>query len=72
MEKTMRRSLIAAASIVAVGSFASVTAQAATSHATHAKRAHHHVTHHASEITSFSSSSAPATLNVGVNHPPKK
>jgi len=67
----MLRSLIATASIVAVGSFVSIGAQAApASHTTHAKRAHHHVARQASEITSFSSSSA--GLNVGVNHPPKK
>jgi hypothetical protein len=69
----MLRSLVAAASILAVGSFVSISAQATPhSHATHAKRVHHHVVHQASEITSFSSSSAPAGLNVGVNHPPKK
>jgi hypothetical protein len=69
----MLRSFVAVASILAVGSFVSIGAQATPySHTSHAKRAHHHVAHQASEITSFSSSSAPAGLNVGVNHPPKK
>jgi hypothetical protein len=73
MEKTMLRSLVAVASILAVGSFGFISAQATpASHTAHAKRAHHHVAHRSSEITSFSSSSAPAGLNIGVNHPPKK
>jgi hypothetical protein len=69
----MLRSFFVVASILALGSFVAISAQASpTSHTTHVKRAHHHVAHQASEITSFSSSSAPAGLNVGVNHPPKK
>jgi len=74
------------AAIVAVGSLASVNAQAAPTasrtaikadgstvvvHQTYSKRTHHHAVHQTNEITSFSSSSAPAGLHVGVNHPPK-
>jgi hypothetical protein len=41
-------------------------------HYTHVKHARRHGVRESHEITSFSSSTAPATLNVGVNHPPKK
>jgi hypothetical protein len=84
MERTMRKGLLTVASILAVGSFAFVSAQAAptasrtaitadsaivAANYTHAKRTHHRAVRQTSEITSFSSSSA---LNVGVNHPAKK
>jgi len=61
----------AAIAIVCAGPLASNSAQAA-SRTSAAKSAVHHRTVR-SDITSFSSSSAaPATLNVGVNHPAKK
>jgi hypothetical protein len=87
MEKTMHKGLLTMASILAAGSLASINAQASpamsrsaikaeslvvAAHYTHAKRTHHHAVRETNEITSFSSSSAPAGLNVGVNHPPKK
>lgn len=63
----------AAVAVLSVGSLVSVAAQAAP---THHSRTIRHAIHHSSDITSFSSSSvvgaAPASLNVGVNHPPKK
>jgi predicted lysophospholipase L1 biosynthesis ABC-type transport system permease subunit len=80
----MRRGLLTVASILAVGSLACVSTQAAptasrtaitadsaivAAHYTHAKRTHRHAVRPTSEITSFSSSSG---LNVGVNHPAKK
>jgi predicted lysophospholipase L1 biosynthesis ABC-type transport system permease subunit len=87
MEKTMLRSHLTIAAILAIGSLVSANAQAAPTasrtaiaadssvvavhYTTHAKR-HHHVVRDSNEITSFSSSAAPAALNVGVNHPPKK
>jgi hypothetical protein len=78
-ENAMRRSLFltaAALSILCAGSFVSIGAQAA-SHATAAKsgkvvEARHHNRTTQNDITSFSSSSAPAGHNVGVNHPAKK
>jgi hypothetical protein len=87
MEKTMLRALFTAASILAIGSFGAISAQAAPTasraaiqldsalvavHYTHVKHARRHGVRESHEITSFSSSTAPATLNVGVNHPPKK
>jgi hypothetical protein len=69
----MRRRLIIAP-MLAIGSLAFVTepASAASHGYAHSKPApHHHVARDAGEITNFSSSS-PAGLNVGVNHPPKK
>ncbi len=59
----------AAIAVIAAGSLASVGALASTV-AKHHKANHRHVTQQASDITSFSSSSA--GLHVGVNHPPKK
>jgi hypothetical protein len=78
-ENAMRRNLFltaAAISILCAGSFVSIGAQAA-SHTTTVKSGkvvtmHHHNRATPSDITSFSSSSAPAGLNVGVNHPAKK
>ena len=75
----MRRNLFltaAAISILCAGSLVSIGAQAA-SRTTAAKSGkvatvHHHNRTAQSDITSFSSSSAPAALNVGVNHPAKK
>jgi hypothetical protein len=87
MEKTMLRAVFTAASILAVGSLGAISAQAAPTasraaiqlddalvavHYTHVKHARRHGVRESHEITSFSSSTAPATLNVGVNHPPKK
>jgi hypothetical protein len=76
----MRRNLLLTAATVAIlgaGSFASIGAQAA-SRATEAAKSgkvaavHHRDRTTRSDITSFSSSSAPPALNVGVNHPSKK
>jgi hypothetical protein len=66
MEKTMLKGLVIV-SILAIGSLATVSAQAA-----HSKRIHRHATFQSGDITNFSSSSAPTGLNVGINHPPKK
>jgi hypothetical protein len=75
----MRRNLFltaAAISILCSGSLVSIDARAA-SRTTAAKSgkvvaAHQHNRTTQSDITSFSSSSAPSALNVGVNHPAKK
>jgi hypothetical protein len=74
----MHKNLLLTAATVAIlcaGSLASISAQAAP-RTTAAKSAKAAVTvqHRTarSDITSFSSSSAPAALNVGVNHPAKK
>jgi hypothetical protein len=88
MEKTMRKGLLTMAAVLAVGSLASISVQAAPTasrtaiaaessvvavHYAHSNRTHRHVVRQSGEITSFSSSSAaPAGLNVGVNHPAKK
>jgi hypothetical protein len=88
MEKTMRKGLLTIAAVLAAGSLASIGAQAAPTasrtataadssvaavHYTHSNRARHHVVRQTDEITSFSSSSAaPGSLHVGVNHPAKK
>jgi hypothetical protein len=76
----MRKNLLLTATVVAilgVGSFMSIGAQAASRTTEVAKSgkvaaAHHRDRTTRSDITSFSSSSAPAALNVGVNHPSKK
>ena len=83
----MRKGLLTVAAVLAIGSLASINAQAAPTasrtaitadssvvavHYTHFNRTHHHVVRQTNEITSFSSSSAAPALNVGVNHPAKK
>jgi hypothetical protein len=73
----MHKNLLLAAATVAIlcaGSLASISAQAAP-RTTAAKSGKAVTVQHRtarSDITSFSSSSAPAALNVGVNHPAKK
>ena len=69
----MRKGLLTVAAVLAIGSLASINAQAAPTasrtaiaadssvvavHYTHFNRTHHHVVRQTNEITSFSSSSA--------------
>jgi hypothetical protein len=76
----MRKNLLLAAAAVAIlgaGSFVSIDAQAASRTSDVAKSGKVAAIHRRdrttrSDITSFSSSSAPAAFNVGVNHPSKK
>jgi hypothetical protein len=81
-EDIMRANLLITAATIAIlsaGSPVSVSVQAAGStlhgaiaKSVHVERTTQRVVHPVSDITSFSSSSAPAGLNVGVNHPAKK
>jgi hypothetical protein len=71
----MHKNLLLTAATVAIlcaGSLAPISAQAAPAKSGKVAVVHHRDRTARSDITSFSSSSAPAALNVGVNHPAKK